>query len=825
MPVGGRAFEIIEVLAQSAGELVTKAELTNRIWPGAVVMDGTLHVHAGAIRKALGPYRNLLKTESGRGYRLLGDWSVRRHDAANPPTGVQRMRVRGESPVTNIPATVTHLIGRSAAVARLRDFISAYRLVTLTGPGGIGKTSLALKVTRGVLGEFADGGWLVELSSLSDPALVPAAVAGVLRLAPEAGNATPDAVARAIGDKRLLLILDNCEHLIEAAAALTETLLAFCPHTSIVATSRETLRVQGEHVWRVPPLEVPPIEQTGAAGILGHSAAELFLTRAAQLGADVASDPGHPAMIGAICRQLDGIPLAIEFAAARAAALGIEHVARGLQDRFALLTNGRRTALARHRTLRAALDWSYHLLTEAERDLLRRLAIFAGPFSLEAACAVAAAPDGSKAGAPDASEAGASEAEIAVRIADLVGKSLVARTAGRFTPEFRLLESTRAYAADRLAETGATAEVARRHAAYFLGTLGTLDEVRRSEPADAWAAAFRRCADEVHVALEWAFSPAGDPAIGVALTLAAVPLWFDLFQVTVARGRLEQAMGHVDADSDQELRLTMAMGHALWYHGPGSKTIEPIFSRALDLAERRGAPTARAQALWGLWAARRAHGDYPAALEMAQRMADAAASARDRGTMHLADRILGLTHHVMGQQAVARVFTERALQQPHYFDPASGIGYQVDTPVAMGAQMARILWLLGFPQQAMEAASAAMTAARNTGHSFPVVYAVTFAGFPMALWTGAPEEARRHADLLAAHTAGNPRAEQWELCCTRLLELRERSPRDALIASFMEARMDVGASPPLADLASVADLPLPLPGPEPADVLRSCGRI
>jgi len=182
VPVGSRAFEVIEVLARAAGEIVSKNELMDRIWPGAIVTDNTLHVHAMAVRKALGPYRNLLKTESGRGFRLLGDWTVSRHDAARPSASLQRIRIDGESPLTNFPLPVTRLIGRRAAVARLRDLMSAYRLVTLTGPGGIGKTSVALNVARDVVGEFADGGWLAELASLSDPALVPAAVADALRL-------------------------------------------------------------------------------------------------------------------------------------------------------------------------------------------------------------------------------------------------------------------------------------------------------------------------------------------------------------------------------------------------------------------------------------------------------------------------------------------------------------------------------------------------------------------------------------------------------------------------------------------------------------------
>src|SRR5580698_6805697 len=205
VPVGGRAFEIIELLAQSAGELVTKDDLMNRIWPGAIVMDSTLHVHAAAVRKALGPYRGLLKTESRRGYRLLGDWAVRPHDAAAPPVGLQRIRLGGESSGNNLPAIVTRLFGRAAAVRQLRDLISAYRIVTLTGPGGIGKTTLALKVARLVLGEFADGGWLIELASLSDPGLVPSAVAQVLRLALGGGDITAETVARTIGDRHLLL--------------------------------------------------------------------------------------------------------------------------------------------------------------------------------------------------------------------------------------------------------------------------------------------------------------------------------------------------------------------------------------------------------------------------------------------------------------------------------------------------------------------------------------------------------------------------------------------------------------------------------------------
>ncbi len=804
VPIGGRAFEIIEVLAQSAGELVTKNELMDRIWPGAVVMDNTLQVHAMAVRKALGPYRNLLKTESGRGYRLLGDWSVRRQDAAKPPVGLQRMQVSGESPVSNFPLTVTHLIGRTAAVARLKDLISAYRAVTLTGPGGIGKTTLALKVARRVLGEFAGGGWLVELASLADPALVPAMVAGALRLDLQSDNISPQAVAHAIGDRKLLLVLDNCEHLIGAVALLAETLLSICPYIAVLTTSREILRIPGEHIYRVPPLDVPEAGHVDTASILGHGAPELFITRAKEFGLDVQSSPQDPVAIAAICRRLDGIPLAIELAAARAAILGVEQVALGLHDRFALLTGGRRTARPRHQTLRAALDWSYRLLSEAERDLLNRLAIFSGAFSLDDACAVA--PEGMTVG------------EVAAGIADLASKSLVTRGIDSTFPTFRLLETTRVYAMDRLAESGAHTEVARCHATYFLNVLENLDNERRSKLPGENLAAFRRRADEVHGALEWAYSDTGDPAIGLALTLAAEPLWFEVFQIAGARGRMEQALSYAEASSDVEMRLRIALGRVLWYSAPESDAVEPAFARALEIATLTGGADVRVQALWGIWAARRGHGDYAGALDAANQYAEAAARAANAGAMHLGDRILGLTHSLMGQHATAREFVERALGQADHFDPASGIGFQVETPAAMGGWLARILWLSGFPDQAKAAATEAVGAAAKSRHSFSLCYTISLGALPVALWTGDIGEAQRLFDLFVTHSSGIPRMEQRVPAFARLLQLREGDEDAVLIASFIESHGDPALIHPLAGLDRNAGVGVPLPRDEPVDV-------
>ncbi len=512
VPVGGRAFEIIEVLARSAGELVTKNQLMDRVWPGAIVSDNTLQVHAMAVRKALGPYRSLLKTVSGRGYRLLGDWAARRHDAARPPVGLQRTRDVGLSPVTNFPAAVTHLVGRTAAIARVRDLVSAYRVVTLTGPGGIGKTSLALKAARGIVGGFADGGWLVELASLSDPARVPSTLAGVLGLKLGAEETSGEAVARVVGENNLLLLLDNCEHVIDAAARLVETVMRLCPRVTILATSRESLRVDGEYVYRVAPLEVPEADEDEPERLLSRSAVELFVARTSAFSSDSSSRAENLAEIAAICRHLDGIPLAIEFAAARAVVLGVQQVTAGLHDRFELLKAGRRTALPRHQTLRAALDWSYDLLPEAEKRLLRCLAIFSGGFTIAAADFVVNDFDGDPSAVTDG-------------IANLVAKSLVTLDSAETETRWYLLETTRAYALEKLAERDEARQTARRHTEFCSELFSSLATDGQPRAADDDLTRYRREIDNLRTALTWAFSADGDDALGVDLAAAAADFW------------------------------------------------------------------------------------------------------------------------------------------------------------------------------------------------------------------------------------------------------------------------------------------------------------
>src|SRR5215472_6857907 len=316
VPLGGRAFEIVSVLVQADGELVSKNDLMDRVWPGAIVEENALQVHIAAIRKALGADRGMLKTQFGRGYRLLGSWKVVQ-DAPKPPAPAPAATPvpQASTTTTNMPAAADSLIGRGGAVQYLRDLLGAYRVVTLTGPGGIGKTVLALEVARNL--NFSGDSLLVELASLHDPQLVASAVAAVLGLKLEGEETSPESVTRAVGVRKLLLVLDNCEHVIDAAAKLAETIVSRCPGTTVLATSREVLRIDGEYVYRVPPLDVPPDDVIEPADDAAHTAVQLFMARARALGADLTSDKDNLAAITAICRRLDGIPLAIELAAAR----------------------------------------------------------------------------------------------------------------------------------------------------------------------------------------------------------------------------------------------------------------------------------------------------------------------------------------------------------------------------------------------------------------------------------------------------------------------------------------------------------------------------
>jgi predicted ATPase/DNA-binding winged helix-turn-helix (wHTH) protein len=733
VPVGGRAFEVIEVLAESAGELVTKDELMNRVWPGAVVMENTLHVHTAAVRKALGPYRRLLKTESRRGYRLLGDWSVRHQDAATPPVGRQKMQVSGESPVTNFPVVVTRLVGRLAAAQQVRDLVSAYRAVTLTGPGGIGKTALALKAARCIVGEFDQGGWLVELASLSDPDLVPSVVARVLGLQLGGETISAEAVARTVGPRNLLLVLDNCEHVIDSVATLVDMFVRLCPHTTILSTSREILRIEGEHVYRVPALEVPTPEEREVDRILGRSAVELFITRAGAQGADFSSRANVLPTIASICRRLDGMPLAIEFAAARAATLGVEQVAAGLRDRFALLTSGRRIAVPRHRTLRATLDWSYELLTEPEQRLLRHLAIFPAGFTLPAAAAVVDDVEGT-------------ESRVANGISSLVSKSLVTLSRAVSPSRWSLLETIRAYAFEKLAARDEARAAARRHAEFYRDLFAPATPDARLRLSNDDVERYSQEIDNVRAALDWSFSTNEDTKTGVTLTAAYVPAWLHSALPAECRERTSRAVENLTDDMNLGARLQMQL-----YFAAGlmpAYTMSPVepgkraLTRAIELAEELDDVQAQFQILWGLWVLNATAGECHTAQIVTDRLSLVANRIEEQSAALIAFRLQGFVLQQTGEHEKARQCFEHVLR--HYIAPTDvrfTAWGQFDQRVLTRAMLARSLWLQGYAEQAAEQAQICLDDAQVTNYPLSIGEALRVAMCQIALMTGDLETA------------------------------------------------------------------------------------
>jgi len=762
--IGGRAFEIIEALVRSAGELVTKDDLMDRVWRGAIVEENTLQVHISAVRKALGPDRGMLKTASGRGYRLLGNWTVRRASAPPAAAFLELAPPPVQPFPSNFPVTAPELIGRTAAAQHLRDLLSAYRAVTLTGPGGIGKTVLALEVARGIFAGFEGEGWLVELVSLSDPGLVPSAVSGVLGLKLAGSEISAETVARAIGERKLLLVLDNCEHVIDAAARLTETIGRLCPRTTVLATSREVLRIEGEHVYRVPPLDVPSEHHSEASDVLGHSAVQMFVARTRALDSDFAPDDENLAAIAAICRRLDGIPLAIEFAAARAATFGPVQVAALLDDRFGFLTGGRRTALARHQTLRATLDWSYELLPETEAAVLRRLAVFAGDFSLDAAIAVAAdlAP-----------------AAIVDHIANLVAKSLIAADLGGEIAQYRLLETIRLYALEKLRSCGEHPEAARRHAEYYRDFFAPADAESESRPQDEWLGVYGRHLDNVRAGLDWAFSPDGDPRTGVALTIAVVPLWIQLSLLGECSARVERALASLAGDeaatARPRMQLSAALGWSLMYGAGRAREAGPALAATLELAERLDDTSYQLRALWGLCIDQFNNGELRTALAFARRFADLVGNSTEAVDLMMADRLLATALHYLGDQKNAHYHIERVVaqlavlaQQPQI------IRIRFDHRVSAHYFQARILWLRGFADQALRVVAHNIEEGRAIGHALTFCSVLGQGACPIAFLAGDLDAAARHGAMLLDHTERHPIRlwHSWARCFNGLVSVK-----------------------------------------------------
>jgi predicted ATPase/DNA-binding winged helix-turn-helix (wHTH) protein len=736
LQLGGRALDILITLVERAGQVVTRKELISRVWPDVIVEDANLRVHVAGLRKALGDGRDgarYVANIPGRGYCFVAPVTrsaSRRSLSPAQPVITDR--------VHKLPARLTRMVGREDTVRVLSAQLMTQRFVSIVGPGGMGKTTVAVSIAHALIDNFEGAVFFIDLGALTDPGLVPTAVASALGFMVQAKDPFLSLLAF-LGERRVLLVLDNCEHVIDAAAALAEPIVSEAPQAHILATSREALRVEGEHVHLLYPLD-GPLEDVGltAAEALTFPAVQLFMERAAASGyRSELSDADAPIVAG-ICRRLDGIALAIELAASRVSSNGIRGTAELLDNRFKLLWHGRRTALPRHQTLNAMLDWSYNLLRECDKLVLCRLSVFVGVFTLKAALSVAGTE--------------ASDAEVAEAAASLVAKSLISTTTIGESTYYRLLDTTQAYAAAKLTERGEADNIARRHAIYYSNYLGH-DEVIQSPFGEHDLSRYALHIGNVRAALEWSFSEHGNIAVGVELASSATPLFVGLSLLDECRSWCEQALAALD-DAGRGTRREMILEEALalssmFTKGNGDE-VRAAIERGLALAETFEDRDHQLQLLAGLNIFLTRIGDFRGSLAVAEQGIAVARAAKNRAGLVMADWMLGVSHHLVGNQAAAQRHCEGGMANAAELGQLNANFFGYDHRIRALVALARALWLRGFSEQALRTAQQAIDEAERRDHPVSVCISLIYAA-PVFLWRGDLGRAENSIERLIAY--------------------------------------------------------------------------
>ena len=735
--LGRRTLKLLAVLLDAKGALVSTEQIHEKVWAGRVVEQNTLQWQISSLRKALGEDRSHLRTYSGRGYRL----EATREPVSSGSSVVSVAHSATVNPAfNNLPPASSVLIGRDETLAALRPLLRQERVITLTGPGGVGKTRFSLAAAEQSLADFPGGVFFVDLSSVAqDDDVVPTVIAYIG--AERSVNATLQHRIQGLGDRPALVLLDNCEQVIAGAASCAEIIVRSNAAVTVLATSREPLRVDGEFVFQIPSLRLPPSDFQSVSTLLDCGATQLFIGRSATGRARFMSSSKVGEQIIKICRHLDGNPLAIELAAARADSIGIEEVSLRLEDALSILVDGRRTALPRHQTLRATLAWSYQLLGERERTLFRRLAVFAGGFTLDSAHTVA-------------SNAEFSEIEVLDLVSSLVAKSLVAIDAEGASRRYRLLETTRAYALELLEQSGEYACLAGAHASYYTERIDATAYKNSGSIHEFALITFLPEWDNVRAALNWAFSSSGNVALGFALAARATPLLYEMMQLdecwTVASRALDVFHGSGLSDKRAELPIRSCMASsAMYLRGPTAATVE-AWERTLQLSKEAPEHRFETRALWGLWTSHIFGGRPALALRYAQEYDVAAELQRNEHTRMLSHRCIGVSHHYLGNHADASHHLNKSIAyyvHGYLHLPLSNL---IDHATLGRATLARTLWFLGHVDRAADLMEMVVADAVAEDNPLSICYVTAECALPVSLLVNDRDAARRYRLILRA---------------------------------------------------------------------------
>jgi predicted ATPase/DNA-binding winged helix-turn-helix (wHTH) protein len=639
VPLSSRAFDVLLALLDACDEPITKEDLIRQVWGRLVVEENNLHVQIAAVRRALGPEHPFILTIPARGYRFIGDvqWE---------PEALPASRSAREAPPGNLPLQVTPIIGRRRELDDVCEVLGRARLATLVGPGGVGKTRLALAAAPLAPGDYPDGRWLVELGSLADPALAVSALAARLRIEEIQDRPLIESVVAALRPRAMLLVVDSCEHVLAAAASLVSELVRHCPYVKLLCTSQSPLGVEGEHVRRIAPFDVEAaLEVQSAEEALAQDAVRLFAERA---GAGDGRFILNEATLGGvieICRNLEGIPLAIELAAARVPLLGLEPVRKRIANRLALLGADLRDRPDRHRTLRATIEWSHSLLPEAGQGLLRRLSIFAGGFTLDAAQAVAAG-------------SAIEEWDVVRGVGDLVQRSLLTTGPDLVRPRHRMLEAMREFGLGALSAAGEHQPIARRHAEFYQ-ELAEAAEARWETSGDLdWAPELAQELENLRAALKWSLGPEGDAALGARLAAATARFWFEAGHFSEGREWLSRALGQAPEGLGASTLIRLKRGLAEL--SMNAAAAEAAVREAVVLARTLNDPSTQGVCLRMLAAALYRLGRYDEAQKATEEVLQSLDEATHPRTYAKALSDSCILHAVAGNYAEARRYNIEA---------------------------------------------------------------------------------------------------------------------------------------------------------------------
>jgi predicted ATPase/DNA-binding winged helix-turn-helix (wHTH) protein len=732
--LGARALDILIALATRPNEVVSKRDLLAQVWPDVTVEESSLRFHIAGLRKALGDGRDgarFITTLAGRGYCFVAPISRpgERADMAAP--------FAANFPHGNLPSRPTRMIGRDDDVLKVSTQLTVSRFVTIVGPGGVGKTTVALAVGHHLIEAFAGVALFIDLGMLSAPELVATAVASMLGLTVQSDDATPNLVAY-LRNKRMLLILDTCEHLIEAVAALAASITAAASDVHVLATSREALQVEGEHVYKLDALACPPEDvKLTATALRQFPATQLFVERAVSSGVRLDWNDADAIIVVAICRKLDGVALAIELAARRVESYGLQQTAALLDQRLTLLWLGPRTAPPRQKTLQATLDWSYGLLSEMERVVLRRLAVFVGHFTIDAALAVV-------------TSATVDQAAVFGAIDSLVAKSMVATRPIGAMMRYRLLDTTRAYALEIGVNGTELADLAVRHATYYRRWLEQIGTEWPSLSTGVERTPHFAALNNVRAALEWCFGGSGNTEIGVGLAAAAAPVFLAMSLLRECHRWSERALLAIDGNASvglEEMHLQAALGVSLMFTRGGMESARVALTKSFAIAEQRADALNQVRLLGPLNMFHLRTGNFQTGLHYARRCSAIAASVEDSAAIAMAHAILGISLHLSGELSSARAELEAALRGGPRSQRTTTIYLGFEGKCLAGAILARTLWLQGHPAEAVERARETVKKATEMDHSLTLSIALIW-GISVFLWTGDLESADEHIELL-----------------------------------------------------------------------------